>query len=293
MKKFPPDTSAASPSAKERAELERRVQEELETVEALIGDKKYALAMKKLKWIFANSKDRFLLVHASDSIRTLVRNYQPAHVAVRRWRSDKEKLIVSQRADRQVIDEWQNLNEILRERKRTFEVLVKLSEEADSEDFRRQVIDFIWKKLARQRRYSLLTDKLWGLGLSLLNHEMESTRDKLFPNAYGIQLSRWTRAWNKKFQLEYMRDEGCLTYEVALALGEKKAAAVFAKKILSVETSDAMLARLIKAAIRAKDYEEAVNVYKNALETFSKRRLQKSTKILKTMPKTKLAKFTF
>ena len=222
-----------------------------------------------------------------------MRNYQPAHVAVRRWRSDKEKLIVSQRADRQVIDEWQNLNEILRERKRTFEVLVKLSEEADSEDFRRQVIDFIWKKLARQRRYSLLTDKLWGLGLSLLNHEMESTRDKLFPNAYGIQLSRWTRAWNKKFQLEYMRDEGCLTYEVALALGEKKAAAVFAKKILSVETSDAMLARLIKAAIRAKDYEEAVNVYKNALETFSKRRLQKSTKILKTMPKTKLAKFTF
>lgn len=288
MENFTPEASARRPSAKEKLEL--RVSQELDIVETLVKNKKYSLAMKKLKWVFANSEDSFLLTLALDPISALVRNYAPAKVAVRRWRNDKEKLIISRRADRQVIDEWITLNQILKERKRTFEVLTRQSEEADSDDCRQLFTYFIWKQLVRQRRYSLLESNLRSLGLSLLSYAMKSECDRLFPNHLGVNTSRWERNWNKRFHLEFMREDGCLTYEVALALGEKKAAAVFAEKILSVETNDAMFARLIRAAIRARDYEEAVSIYRTALETFSKRRLSKSTKMLKTMPKTKLAK---
>lgn len=288
MENFTPETSARRPSAKEKLEL--RVSQELDIVETLVKNKQYTLAMKKLKWVFANSEDSFVFTLALDPISALVRNYAPAKVAIRRWRNDKEKLILSYSADRQIIDEWEDLNRILKERKRTFAVLVRLSEEADSDKYRNLVNDFIWKQLVRQRRYSLLKRSLPSLGLGLMSYAMESECDRLFPNHLGMELSRWTRARNKSFQLDYMREEGCLTYEVALALGEKKAAAVFAEKILSVETNDAMFARLIKAAIRARDYEEAVSIYRTALETFGKRRLSKSTKMLKTMPKTKLAK---
>lgn len=286
MSDLPAQTTTAS-SPKDRLEHDKKVEAEFKAARNLIEEHRYSAALKKVKWVFANNKEKSSIFFYFD-ITDLVRNYPPARVAAKRWRNDKEKLIVEHRADGDLIREWIKLNEILREPKRTYEVIFKVAQATESEEYRQTLTLQIWKQLARNRKYDLLKNCLQDMVLRVLLKANDHDGETLFPDPND---SKDRKRWKRESLLDYMRNEGCLAYEVALGLGEKKVAAVFAKKILSVETNDAMFARLIRAAIRAKDYEEAVQVYQLARETFTKRRLSKSTKMLKSMPKTRLAKF--
>jgi hypothetical protein len=102
-------------------------------------------------------------------------------------------------------------------------------------------------------------------------------------STYGLTVEQAQRLSKSRFQS--LIEDGPLKYEVALGLKEMHVADVFAQKILGVETSDRVYASLIRAAIRARAYTEAIALYDRARSQFTLRRLRYSNKVIKTLPK--------
>jgi len=264
-----------------RIDLERRVEAEYKAALVLLKEKHYKQALRKFKWVFANeaSSDLFL---PSTEIRKLVKNYPPAAAVIKRWRNDKERLVLAQNADLTLVGQWDTLNSCLGEKKRTMEVYFKLEAAGAPEELLHDILNEIWESLARARKYEKLKGYLPTLGFHLLLHSIEFDSAMLFPGHRKQSKKEWQHEIER--HIEYLLDKGSMSYEVALGLGEKRAAAVFAKKILGVETSDRAYAILIKSAVRARAYPEALAHFAEAKEKFSLRRLKNSSQAIKAIP---------
>ncbi len=281
-----PETIKESVSPQNRLEQERRVEAEYEAARRLLKDKVYKEALKKFKWVFANDPGYNLFLRRSEIVG-LAKNFPPAGAVVKRWRNDKERLIVAQMADSKLIGQWDTLNECLGERQRTIDVFLKLQAAGANERLQHYILNHIWKRLAASRKYEVLRAYLPTLGFHLLLHAVEYDAAILFPG--HRKLTKMQRRQDIERHIDYNLKDAPICYEVALGLGEKHVAAEFAKKILGLERSDRIYAGLIRGAVRARAYPEAVALFSDAKEKFSLRRLRYSSKAIKAVPKSKLA----
>jgi hypothetical protein len=272
-----------------RLELQRWVESEYEAARKLLRERQYKEALKKFKCVFANDAGYRLFLDNREIIN-LVKNYAPAGAVIKRWRNDKERLVLEQKADLALIRQWDTLNSCLKEKDRTIDVLLKLQAEGADEQLLNSILNCTWERLALTRRYDVLKDYLDSLGFHLLLHALDYDSDVLFP--HHRKMTNSARKDDMQRHVSYLLQEGTLSYEVALGLGEKHIASEFAKKILSVETSDRCYASLIKGAIRARNYPEAKAMFMDAQKHFSLRRLRYCSKAIKAMPKSEFAKLS-
>lgn len=281
--KDPPITFKEGVAPQTRLELAKQVESEYEMARVLLKAKKYKEALKKFKWVLANSSGSRKIFLRRSEILQLSRNYRPAKIMLKRWRDDKEQLVISQKSDLEIVREWDSLNTYLAEKGRTTEVFLKLAAAGAKKEILHDILNQIWQKLARARKYDLLSDYLSTLGFHLLLHSIEYDSALLFPTHRGMSKIESRREAERS--VKYMLETAPLCYEVALGLGEKHIAAEFAKKILAVKTSDLVFASLIKGALRARAYDEAKNTFNEARKIFSIRQLRHSSAAINKLPK--------
>lgn len=285
MKDELPDKLKEQVAPKTRLAAEKRIEEEYAIAQTLLKERRYKEALKKFKWVFANDAS-YDLFRPSEVIK-LYKNYPPAATVIKRWRNDKEKLLIEQNADSELIGQWDALNSCLGEKNRTLDVFMQLVATGATEDLRNSVLAYVWKKLARARKYEMLKDYLPTLGFHLLLNAVEYDSLVLFPGHQN--LSKKLRTEELAGHVQYALGDGTMSCEVAFGLGEKQVAATFVSKILSIECSDRVYAGLIKGAIRARAYPEAIALFKDARNKFSLRQLRQSNEAIKTLPKKQLA----
>jgi len=269
-----------------RIDLKKQSESDYEIARALLKTKQYKEAMKRFKRVFATEQNERSFLFESQ-IRQLVKNYGPSKVIIKRWRNDKEKLIIAQKADRQLIQQWDALNRGLGEKERTLKIFLQLSATSCNEQLLHAMQNAIWKRLAVLKKYELLKSYLPTLGFHLLLHAIEYDSAILFPT--HMQMSKLELKRSLARNKEHILETGPIAYEVAIGLGETRVADVFARKILAMETTDRVYASLIKGAIRAKAFTEAALLFKEAQEVFTRRQLRHTIMTLKSMPKSKLA----
>ncbi len=280
-----PDAAIEAMSPQERIALAQRIQTEQEEASELLNNKMYKEALKKYKWVFSQQIESKAFLSASD-VNKLMKGYPPAIKVIRRWRNDKEKLILAERFDLSLVSDWSRLNTCLGEENRTLEVFLKLKASGAKERLLHVILNTLWKNFARTKEYKALDTYLPHLGFHVLLHATEYDSMRLFPRHED---SKANLRWDLQRHLNYMLDEGTLSYEVALGLGRKSVAFELAKKILSVESSDRAYAGLVRSAIRARSNEEAVALFKEAKESFSARQLRKTLKEIRRLPKAHLS----
>jgi hypothetical protein len=145
------------------------------------------------------------------------------------------------------------------------------------------ILNETWQSFVRSKNYDVLASYLPTLGFHLLSHATEYDSTVLFPKQRGMTEIQQLKYL--EYQVNYMLREGILIYEAALGLGNKRVAFEFARKILGVQTSDLVYAGLIKAAIRARAFEEAMDLFNEAKGVFSIRKLRNSSDAIKLIPK--------
>lgn len=286
MDSYPKITIEEKNSPRERIALEQRVSQEYDTAFKLLKKKSYKEALKKYKWVFSQPSrpERFL---STREIVRLIKGYPPALKVIKRWRNDKEKLIRAGKCDLLLINEWRDLNSGLGETNRSLEVFLKLKSAGADANLLKDIVRLIWVHFARAKEYNVLADYLPHLGFSIIHHAIQHDSMILFPDEE--EDSNESRAWERDYHKTFMMEDGILSYEVALGLGKKSIAREFAKKILSVETSDRAFAGLIRAAIRTRSYDDAVNQYRAARDAFTPRKLKNTLKQIRRLPKSHLS----
>lgn len=258
---------------------ERQADEVLAEAHALIERKDYKGALRGYKKFFQLNHDDVFRPWERD-LRVLVKNYGPALTLVRRWRNDKERIILAGRADRRLVDEWVALNKALKEKERLERIYWRLKESNAGHEVLEPFLSYLWKDFVRRRRYNELRAYLRHLGFLILVSFTE--------HDCNIWFSRW-RSYETFFDYNYERiiDIGPPTYELALGLGELDLASHIARGILRVEGTDKVYASLIKAALHARAYEQAIQLYTQAKSTLGSRRMRETNKVFRTMPPNK------
>lgn len=276
--RLPPKLREATPP-KKRLARERELASELDDARRLLKAKNYRQAFAKYKAVFSTpgGTDFFL---SRAEITKLSKNHPPALVTLKRWRNQKEKLIEMGKADSEVVRDWQILNVCLKEPQRTLAVFDKLKNSGCDEEVLDSILWHIWKQLLRARRYEDLRGHLRTLGWLTILHVGEYDASIWFPRTNEEKNARFQDATYTS-----IRDDGALTFEIALALKETLAANMLKEKILSVDASDLAYSALIKAAVRARDYGEAADLYDAAKSALGSRRIRLSTQAIKRIPK--------
>ena len=271
---------------KARLAAEKRIEEEYAIAQTLLGEGRYKEALKKFKWVFANDASYDLFLPGRE-ITKLCKNYPPAATVIKRWRNDKEKLLIQHNGDSKLIGQWDTLNSCLGEKNRTLEVFMQLEASGAQKKLRHSILYRIWQRIARAKKYEILRDYLPTLGFHLLLNVVEYDSLVLFPG--HRKLGKKDRSYELARHVRYALGDGTMCCEVAFALGDKRVASAFASKILSIECSDRVYAGLIKGAIRARAYAEAIALFNDARDKFTPRRLRQSNKAIKALPKKQLA----
>lgn len=285
-----PDSINETVPPKERLELAKKIEHEYEEASKLLKKKQYKEALKRYKLVFSQEAQPYFHF-PSREIARLMKGYPPAVTVIRRWRNDKEKLIMSEKFDLTLIRQWRELNSCVGEEKRTLEVFLKLKERGATEKTLHALLSHVWKSFARSKKYDVLASYMPDLGFRLLVHATEYDGMTLFPRDKGTSTgAKMQRRWEFDYHVDYMLHEGTLSYEIALGLGMKSVANAFAKKILGVETSDRAYAGLIRGAIRARAYDEAATLFGAAKTEFTSRKLRACFKTIRRLPKSYLAR---
>jgi hypothetical protein len=269
-----------------RLNAKKRIDEEFAIAQTLLGEGRYKEALKKFKWVFANDASYDLFLPGRE-ITKLCKNYPPAATVIKRWRNDKEKLLIQHNGDSKLIGQWDTLNSCLGEKNRTLEVFMQLEASGAPKRLRHSILYRIWQRIARAKKYEMLREYLPTLGFHLLLNAVEYDSLVLFPG--HRKLGKKDRSYELARHVLYALGDGTMCCEVAFALGDKRVATAFASKILSIECSDRVYAGLIKAAIRARAYTEAIALFNDARDKFTPRRLRQSNKAIKALPKRQLA----
>ncbi|MBX9939127.1 MAG: hypothetical protein K2Y32_07735 [Candidatus Obscuribacterales bacterium] len=254
---------------------ERQAKDELAAARVKLEERDYKGALRAFKKYFKMDGDQCFSVIAKD-VATLVKNYQPARLIVQRYRNDKEKLILQGQADSKLVGQLVLLNLGLGERSRTEAFYRELKQANFDTEISELFLRHVWRQLLRRRRYEDLRPYFHSLGFFLLLHITELDCHIWFPDLRTYSKTE-IRNWRERC-LKSIIEEGPLTYELALGLGEMQAANLFAQRILGVEASDRVYAALIKAALRARAADPAKELYKEARSTLGSRRIRQTNK---------------
>ncbi len=259
------------------------IESKLEEAKEHLQAKRYSESLKTFRWIFANCDSEKVFLYSGDAQR-LAKKYPPAQKLLRRWRNDKEKLIIAGNADRRLISEWSNLNESLNEKNRTLTVFRKLISNGVDKDFLSALYAAVWEQLYAARSYEEIRAYLPSLGWYLFLHASDVDSKILFPDETESKAQQ-------KYWLGWARDtlinHGTKVFEIALGLNEIEAAHTFSRKLTTAETSDRCYSLLVKAACRAKNYDEAQDLFEDALHRVKNRRIPLTRKAILKVPKTK------
>jgi len=271
----------------ERLDHEKKIATQFGIAKTLLKQKKYKEALRKFRWVFSNSLETDCFP-TDREIRSLAKNYAPAAAVIRRWRNDKERLIVAQEADSDVIRQWMTLNESLGENLHTIDVFHKLQAADANHHILDSILWRIWEKLVRTGQYEALRSFLPTLGWMLLLHIAEYDIEVWFPRGRDWTTVQIEEEITRKKQ--EIGEEGPLIFEVAIALAESSIADEFAKRLLVFEHSDLMYAKLIKSAVRARAYSTAEMLFEDAKKSLSKGQWNNSSKAIAAIPSSKKRK---
>lgn len=248
-------------SPEERLRLESSVEREFQLAKKLLKEKKYKEALKKFKLVYSQPlAPNHSLSLPEAELKTLIRRYAPAERVVRRWRNDKEKLILRGIADLELLRDWNALNLCLKESNRIEVVFYKLERVPENEDVIESILGEIWPKLAKSKKYNEIGSYLRTLAWFVFLHVSEYESQRLFPRSESGASQRMV----SKYMVEEIATKDPLVYEVALGLGSVEIAGHLCRKILSVEASDRTYGMLINGALRTKHFDEAERLFSEA-----------------------------
>lgn len=271
-------------SPAERLSVEDALEREFEDAQRLLQKKAYRESFKKFKWIFANSGASHFRLTDSE-IKNFLKHYPPAIRVIRKWRNDKENLLLSGQSDGELIREWMMLNSCLKENHRTESCLRKLKENDENEDAVHSILWTLWPKFVRARKYEEIRSFLRTLAWLVFLHVSDLDSENLF----GERTPKATF----KARINHMRKEivekDCLVFEAALGLGDKYIANLVSKKILSVEASDQSYANLISGACRTRNFDEAEQLFDEACNKLKRHPF--CNRVVKKVPKAQAYRF--
>ena len=266
-KQLPANLKEQVPPEK-RIALDQRSRINVQLARTLLREKNYKEAFKQFKRALATPDGTDLFPNTADMAK-LARNYRPAMAALKRWRDQKEKLILAQTADSTVIYQWQTLNVCLKDRDRILTVFRNLQTAGADEELLAPFYSMIWKRLVKKKQYPELTQFFKTLGWMTLLDVSDYHAEKWFPRENSLSKSP-----------QRIIEDGALFYETAIALNENDSANVILEKLLSVDDSDSTYALLIKAARRARAKDSARALFQQARERLGARRVRKSRQAL-------------
>jgi hypothetical protein len=271
-KQYPPKLKEKVPP-EQRLALEQNAQSNMQVARRLLNDKNYKEAFKQFKHALVTAEGTDIFPRSAE-MAELARNYRPALAALKRWRIQKERLILAQTADSKVISQWETLNDCLNEKDRSLTVFRKLQAAGADEDLLNSFYWKLWRRLVKEKGYEDLRPFFNTLGWLTLSHVSDHHAEKWFPSK-----GSYVRTHEKIIK------DGALVYETAIALQKYDSAKVIVDKLLSVEDTDATYAALITAARRARARDEAKALYQQARERLGAHRVRKSTKALGPLAK--------
>jgi len=210
--------------------------------------------------------------------RKLVRVYSPAVEVVRVRRDQLEKIIFLDRADLRVFQSWRQLNDIVKEKLRALFVYNELKDAGYSDDTINDLLSYVWKDLLKDKRYSELRKYLKTLTRGILQYISDYDALELFPDSGDY------REMEQKYYRKNVAKDGPLVMELALALGEKTVAETLRQKLLELESSDRMFARLITAALTVKDNELAIELFHQAKSSLTESKMKKVDEAISCLP---------
>lgn len=260
------------PPAK-RLALEQEAQTNMAVARRLLKERKYKEAFKQFKHALTAGEGVNTFPQSAEMAK-LAKNYRPALVALKRWRNQKEKLVISGQADSAVFYEWECLNDCLKENDRVLKVFRKLRASGANEEILKSFYWTLWERLVKERQYEDLRQFFSTLGWLTLHHVSQYHAQKWFPRDRSIANTA-----------QSIIMDGALVYETAVALHECGSAHILVEKLLSVDDSDATYAALISSARRARAKQQAQALYEEALERLGPRRVRKSRKALGSLAK--------
>lgn len=247
----------------ERLQCESSAMQEFSQAKELLKQKKYKEALKKFKFVYSQP---VVLHHdwslPESELKTLIRHYAPAERVIRKWRNDKEKLILRGISDLALLRDWRSLNSCLKESNRTEIVFYKLKRLPENEDVIESILWELWRKLAKSKKYHEIGKYLRTLAWLVFLHVSEYESQRLFPRNESHEFQQM----ELQRMIEEIATEDPLVYEVALGLESTEVAEHICRKILSVEASDRTYGKLIMGAVRTKHFDEAQRLYSEARE---------------------------
>lgn len=248
-------------SPEERLRFESNLERDFQAAKVLLSQKRYKEALREFKSVFSQPNvAEFSFDLPEAEIRQLIKHHPPAERMIRRWRNDKEKLILSGLTDNALFHDWKTLNACLKEKNRVEAVFYKLPRIPENEEAIESILWEIWPKLAKARKYDQIGKFLRTLAWLVFLHVNEFESESLFPCGSSKSKDRP----ELRRSLDEIVGNDPLVFEVALGLEELDIASHICKKILSVEASDRTYGKLIDGAIRARNYDEAQRLFSEA-----------------------------
>jgi hypothetical protein len=268
-------------SPKSRLAHAQELRDQLASAKQLHKKRKNKQALAKLLWVFDNS-DEGEAFDASFELMSLAETYKPAIAAIESRRNDLEALILEGKVNVSTVSSWERLNEALKEPLRSTELFLKLAAQKADEEVLAHLASQVWKQLVKEQRYECLRPFLPKIGWPLLLNVSRLDCDIWFPRRF--KQSRAIARTILKRDRHALIQDGSKVYELALALGEIETARKLSRKIQTVERSDRLYSRLVKAAIRAGESSEAEAIFEEAQAKLPGRKLVQTRKAMPSKP---------
>jgi hypothetical protein len=264
-------TSVSAQTLKPNAEVQQVTKEELDThfelARSLVQEKKFEQALKEYLFVFDNSRDvssygGVRLSYVPSEIASMEGMYRPAILALQSRRDEREKLVLAQKADFNVVQELTALNEYLDEEERNIVTFDKLkSIGPGSSETREDMLLLIWKQLAAVKRYDDLKDKVDDLAKIVATQIAETAINNDFPD--HVSGSTEYQSYLRRSIIE----DGSRVYETLLAVGKVEKANKLAKWMFTFSSDGEMYAQLITSAINADRFDIARDLTEQASKT--------------------------
>lgn len=262
---------------KQSLERSRHAEQVLEETKGLIDSGCFEKALEKLVELY-DSGPHYLRFEICWQFQKLVRVYSPAVEVVRVRRDQLEKLIYLDRADLRVFHDWSRLNDILKEKLRALFVYNEIKDAGYSNETINDLLDDVWKDLLKDKRYSELSKYLEKLTRSILQNISEYDSISLFPSSVDDLENE------QRYYRNNAAKNGPLVVELASALGAKTVAETLRQKLLELESSDRMFARLITAALAVEDNELAIELFHQAKSSLTESKMKKVDEAISRLP---------
>lgn len=262
---------------KQSLERSRHAEQVLEETKELVDSGCFEEALGRLIELY-DSGPQDMRHEIGWQFRKLVRVYSPAVEVVRARRDQLEKIIFLDRADLRVFQNWRQLNDVLKEKLRALFVYNEIKDAGYSDDTINDLLRYVWKDLLNDKRYSELRKYLKTLTRDILQYISDYDALKLFPYSGDYP------EMEGKYYRNNAAKDGPLVVQLAIALGEKTVAETLRQKLVELESSDRMFARLITAALAVEDNDLAIELFHQAKSSLPESKMKKVDRAINWLP---------